>query len=214
MGDTAIPILRAIATIAPAIYTGKPLTTPLTQTKEVKTDNHHHRLPTGFTFAYTHVVMPPLITHAPPKLLAKQWLQAYQFAPAYVGPMILLGTSSNVLLAYFSSSSSSTLATGLYAIAAGAMASVIPYTMLYMEPGINGAGKCKVQEILREEGFLLKERGKGKVTDWDTASEQARTLAEKVDMKVLVQMWAKTNAWRYVFSGVATLFSASAAILA
>ncbi|CAA9958411.1 DUF1772 domain containing protein [Pyrenophora teres f. maculata] len=139
--------------------------------------------------------MPPLTTHAPPKLLAKQWFQAYEFAPAYVGPMILLGASSNALLAYFTSSPSSVLARGLYVVAAGAMASVVPYTMLYMEPGVNGAGKCKVQGLLREDGFLLKGKGKGKVTEWDSASEEARRWAETVDMKVIVQTWARTNAW-------------------
>ncbi|EDU40248.1 repeatdomain containing protein [Pyrenophora tritici-repentis] len=187
MSDTTISILRAIATIAPAIYT-------------------------GFTFAYTHVAMPPLTTHAPPKLLAKQWFQAYEFAPAYVGPMILLGASSNALLACFTSSSSSIIAKGLYIVAAGAMASVVPYTMLYMESGVNGAGKCKVQELLREEGFLLKAKGKGKVTDWDSASERARRWAETVDMKVIVQTWARTNAWRYIISGVATVLSAAATV--
>ena len=106
-----------------------------------------------------------MTTHAPPKLLAKQWLQAYQFAPVFVAPLILLGASSNALLAYFAADSPS-YASFLYAAAAFAIASIIPYTALYMEPGVNGAGKWKAQELLRDE---FKLNGKGQGTDKDTA---------------------------------------------
>jgi hypothetical protein len=149
-----------------------------------------------------------MTTHAPPKLLAKQWLQAYQFAPVFVAPLILLAASSNALLAYLSLSSSS--ARVLYLLAALANASIVPYTALYMEPGINGSGKWKVQEILGDEGFGLKGRGAG--TDRDTASEEAKSWAESVDMRVIVEMWARVNAWRYVVTGVATGLSAAAMI--
>jgi hypothetical protein len=149
--------------------------------------------------------MPPLITHAPPKLLAKQWLQAYQFAPIFVAPLILLGASSNTLLAYLTALSPSKT---LYIIAALANASIIPYTALYMEPGINGAGKWKAQELLRDEGFGLMGTGQG--TDKDTARDAAKRWAEKVDMKTIAELWARTNAWRYVITGIATVLSATA----
>jgi len=158
----------------------------------------------GLTFTYTHVVIPPLITHAPPKLLAKQWLQAYQFAPIFVAPLIILGVLSNALLAY-------STANFLYIVAAIANASIIPYTALYMELGINGAGKWKVQELLREDGFSLKGVGQG--TDKDTARESWKRWAEKVDMKTIVEMWAWTNMWRYVITGCAVVVSASATIM-
>jgi hypothetical protein len=154
--------------------------------------------------------MPPLITHAPPKLLAKQWLQAYQFAPIFVAPLILSGASSNVLLAYITSNSSSRTSL-LYAVAALANASIIPYTALYMEPGVNGAGKWKVQEILRDEGGVLKGVGQG--TDKDTASDAAKKWAETVDMKTIAETWARTNAWRYVITAFATVISASATVM-
>jgi hypothetical protein len=154
--------------------------------------------------------MPPLITHAPPKLLAKQWLQAYQFAPIFVAPLILSGTSSNALLAYITSNSSSRTSL-LYAVAALANASIIPYTALYMEPGINGAGKWKVQEILRDEGGVLKGVGQG--TDKDTASDAAKKWAETVDMKTIAETWARTNAWRYVITAFATVISATATVV-
>jgi hypothetical protein len=154
--------------------------------------------------------MPPLIAHAPPKLLAKQWLQAYQFAPVFVAPLILLGVSSNALLAYLTRPSSS-LALSLYAAAALANASIIPYTALYMEPGVNGAGKWKVQELLRDEGYKL--QGEGQGTDKDTASGAAKRWAEKVDMKTIAQTWARINAWRYVVTAIATVISATATVM-
>ncbi|KAF2833422.1 hypothetical protein CC86DRAFT_441937 [Ophiobolus disseminans] len=172
-----VPLLQAVATIAPAMYT-------------------------GFTFAYSNVVIPPMTTHAPPKLLAKQWLQAYQFAPVFVAPLIILGASSNALLAFYASALTSR-AMALYVLAALANASIIPYTALYMEPGINGAGKWKVQELLRDEGFELDGIGQG--TSKDTARESAKNWAMTVDMKTIAETWAKTNAWRYVITGFATV---------
>ena len=154
--------------------------------------------------------MPPLITHAPPKVLAKQWLQAYQFAPIFVAPLILTGTSSTAFLAYISKSSSCS-ATVLYVVAALANASIIPYTALYMEPGVNGTGKWKVQEILNEEGVVLKRSGQG--TDTHTASEAAKKWAEKVDMKTIAETWVRTNAWRYIITAIATLASATASVV-
>jgi hypothetical protein len=151
-----------------------------------------------------------MTTHAPPKLLAKQWLQAYQFAPVFVAPLIILGASSNALLAYFTHRALSR-ASLLYIAAAVANASIIPYTALYMEPGINGAGKWKAQEILREDGFAL--QGVGQGTDKDTASESAKGWAEKMDMKTIAETWARMNAWRYVITGVATIVSATATVV-
>jgi hypothetical protein len=132
-------------------------------------------------------VIPPLTTHAPPKVLAKQWLQAYQFAPVIVAPLILLGASSNGLLAYLSAGLSSRTS-WLYTIAAAAIASIIPYTALYMEPRVNGAGKWKVQQA-----------------SW-------KRWAEDVDMKTIAELWARTNAWRYVITGLATTISAAATV--
>ncbi|KAF3036807.1 hypothetical protein E8E12_005629 [Didymella heteroderae] len=178
-----IPTLRAIALVAPSLYT-------------------------GLTFTYSHVVIPPMTTHAPPKLLAKQWLQAYQFAPAFVAPLILLGTSSNALLSYLTNEQP-THSSALYAIAGVLNASIIPYTALYMEPGVNGAGKWKAQELLRGDFEL---QGAGQGTDRDTARISWKSWAETVDMRAIAELWAKTNAWRYMITGVATLISAAATI--
>jgi hypothetical protein len=164
----------------------------------------------GFTFAYSHVVIPPMTTHASPKILARQWLQAYQVAPVFVAPLIILAIFSNATLAYLAATQCPR-ASLLYMVAAVANVSIIPYTALYMEPGINGAGKWKAQEILRAEGFGLKGVGAG--TDKDTANEHAKRWAEKVDMKTIAETWARTNAWRYVITSIAVLFSASATVV-
>lgn len=141
-----------------------------------------------------------MVTHASHKLLARQWLQAYQFAPVFVAPLIILGASSNALLAYLNMSSTRTSC--LYGAAALLNTSIIPYTALYMEPGVNGAGKWKAQQLLREDGLTLNGRGAG--TDKDTASETSKQWAEKVDMKTIAETWARTNAWRYVITGIAS----------
>jgi len=160
----------------------------------------------GFTFAYSHPAIPPVTMHAPPKLLAKQWLQAYQFTLVFVAPFIVLSASSNALLVFYSNGPAPR-AMWLYVVAALANASIIPYTALYMEPGINGAGKWKVQELLRDEGFELKEAGQG--THKDTARESAAT----VDMKTIAGTWVSTNAWRYVITRLATVISAAAMMI-
>jgi hypothetical protein len=80
-----------------------------------------------------------------------------------------------------------------------------------MEPGVNGAGKWKVQEILRDEGGVLKGVGQG--TDKDTASDAAKKWAETVDMKTIAETWARTNAWRYVITAFATVISATATVM-
>ncbi|KAH8726180.1 hypothetical protein GQ44DRAFT_771376 [Phaeosphaeriaceae sp. PMI808] len=119
---TTVSILQTLAITTPALYT-------------------------ALTFAYSYVVMLPMIIHAPLKLLEKQWLHAYQTAPVFIAPLVLLGAPSNALLAYLTIASNS-CAPLLYMVASVATASIIPYTALYMEPGINGAGKWKVQELL------------------------------------------------------------------
>jgi hypothetical protein len=143
--------------------------------------------------------------------MARQWLQAYQIAPIYVAPLILLGASSNAALAYLTKGNSRSKT--VYAVAAVAIASIIPYTALYMEPGVNGAGKWKAEELLREDGFQL--QGTGKTgTSKATATDAAKQWAQTVDMKTIAETWANTNARRYVITGLATIASAVATVLA
>ena len=163
----------------------------------------------GLTFTYSHVVIPPMTTTAPSKLLANQWLQAYQFAPVFVASLVVSGASSNALLAYLSTGLSSHVSL-LYATAGVTIVSIVPYTVLYMEPGVNGAGKWKVQELLRGE-FELKGEGQG--TDKDTARVSWKRWAESVDMATIAQLWVQTNAWRYVIASIATVISATAKVI-
>ena len=162
----------------------------------------------GITFAYSAIVVPPLLTHSSPKLLAKQWLQAYQYGPRFVPTLILSGTLSNALLAYFSPS---TKARSLYILAAIEIWSIMPYTFLYMEPGINGAGKWKAQSLLRDEGVTMEENGRG-IPDVrkHTAAPDTRKWAEGKEMKDIVQRWSEINHWRWVIMSVATVTSGAA----
>lgn len=162
----------------------------------------------GITFAYNAVLLPPLLSHAPPKLLAKEWFQAYQYGPKFVRPLILSSTISNALLAYYATDKRSNI---LYMVAAISSIAIMPLTLLYMEQGINGAAKWKVQELLRDEGFQLKEKmwvipG----VDRQTASESTRRWAEKTDMREIVTIWGQINKWRWVMAAIGIAASAHA----
>ncbi|KAF3044558.1 hypothetical protein E8E11_005674 [Didymella keratinophila] len=102
----------------------------------------------------------------------------------------MICTSSNALLSYLTNNVPS-YGSVLYATAAVLTASIIPYTALYMEPGVNGAGKWKAQELLRGEFEL---RGAGQGTDKDTARVSWKSWAETVEMQTIAELWAKTNA--------------------
>ena len=87
----------------------------------------------------------------------------------------------------------------------------MPLTLLYMEPGINGAAKWKVQELLRDEGFQLKENTRFMPrVDRQTARESARRWAEKTDMREIVTIWGKINRWRWVMTAIGIAASAHA----
>lgn len=87
----------------------------------------------------------------------------------------------------------------------------MPVTLLYFEPGINGAGKWKVQQMLRDEGFVMRENESlFPYVDRHTGKSQARTWAESVEMKDIALEWARLNAQRYVVTGIAVVLSAVA----
>ncbi|OCL12048.1 hypothetical protein AOQ84DRAFT_285969 [Glonium stellatum] len=162
----------------------------------------------GITFAYNAVLLPPILSHAPPKILAKEWLQAYQYGPRFVLPLIHSSTICNFLLAYFTTNKSASM---LYTAAAISSIAIMPLTLLYMEPGINGAGKWKVQELLRDEGFKLEENNWIiPRVDKQTAKETTRRWAEKSTMKEIVIIWGQINKWRWVMTAMGTAASAYA----
>lgn len=95
-------------------------------------------------------------------------------------------------------------ARALYIMAAVGIASIMPYTLLYMEPGINGAGKWKAESLLRDDGVKM-EDGQG-VTK-QTATLATRKWAEGQEMKDIVQRWSEINGWRWVIMGFAAVAS-------
>jgi hypothetical protein len=162
----------------------------------------------GLTFAYSHVVVPPIVAHAPEKLLAKQWLQAYQSGSTFVPPLIIAGTLSNTYLAY----SAPTLHTRLmYSAAAALIFSILPWTLFIFEPGVNGSGKWKVQKLLHDEGYDMPiQKGLLPTPKVHTATPAAKKWAEGVTMKFIAQTWAQHNKWRYIATGCAMSVSAIA----
>ncbi|KAF2709731.1 hypothetical protein K504DRAFT_476976 [Pleomassaria siparia CBS 279.74] len=162
----------------------------------------------SLTFSYSNMVVPPIVTHAPPRLLAKQWLQAYQYASKFVPPFIISGTLSNAFLAYFSKTRT---LRWTYVAAALMTWSIIPVTLLYFEPNVNGAGKWKVQQILEDEGYTMEEK-KGIIPSplVHTARPEARKWAESVEMRDIAIRWAKLNAGRWVVTAIAAITSAVA----
>lgn len=74
----------------------------------------------------------------------------------------------------------------------------MPFTKLYMEPGVNGAAKWKAQGLLKGEVKLGKVGNTG--VRKDTAMEKSKKWADSVEMKDLVRSWGETNAVRWMIT--------------
>ena len=172
---------------------------------------------TGFTASDSLTFVSPIITHAPDqKTMAKQWYHGYKYGPIWVPPMVASGTLSNLYLAYLSSSSSLTANPThfrLYILAALSIFSILPITFFYMEPGINGASKWKVQSLLKDEGFWMPD-----TKLWAPSSvkhggtNESRKCAERSSMPELIREWRKVNNVRWVIGGVAAVLSGWASL--
>lgn len=148
----------------------------------------------------------PIITHAPnQKIMAKQWLLGYQYGPLWVPPLVAPGTLANAFLAYLADSPSQR---NCYVVAALGIFSILPITFFYMEPGINGASKWKVQSLLKDEGFSMPDTPiyLPKATA-NGGTQASRRWAEKSDMKELILFWRKVNNWRWAIAGLAAAVS-------
>lgn len=97
----------------------------------------------------------------------------------------------------------------LYFIAALGIFSIAPITFLYMEPGINGASKWKVEMLLKDEGvkpmpetsvFVPSAHKHG-------GTQASRRWAEKTSMKDLILFWKFVNNFRWVIGFVAAMAS-------
>lgn len=120
--------------------------------------------------------------------------------------MVMPGTFSNLYLAYLSASD--VVKRNCYIAAALGIFSILPITFFYMEPGINGASKWKVQSLLKSDGFSMPDtkiympssRKHG-------GTQESREWAEGTGMKDLIKFWQKVNNVRWVIGGVAALLS-------
>ncbi|KAH8899866.1 hypothetical protein GQ53DRAFT_740880 [Thozetella sp. PMI_491] len=152
----------------------------------------------------------PTLPYAPPKIAAKQWLAMYQLGPYWVAPLFLSGTLSNAILAWISPMGPQR---NLYIAAAIAIGSVVPVTLIYYEPGINGACKWKTQTLLRDEGFEMP-GFKGVPTPvHHSATNSTKAWAEKIDVKELIDIWGRMNYWRALLGIIAAGFTGYAALL-
>ena len=142
--------------------------------------------------------------------MAKQWLHGYQYGPYWVPPLIAPATLSNLYLAL---SSQDPVHRGLYVAAAIGIFSILPITFLYMEPGVNGACKWKVQSLLKDEGFGMSETSVFVPSSVKHGSTQAsRRWAEKSSMRELILFWRNVNNFRWVIAGVAAAMSGCASL--
>lgn len=115
------------------------------------------------------------------------------------------GTVSNVYLALIATSA---VKRNVYIAAACGIFSILPITFFYMEPGINGASKWKVQSLLKDEGFDMPETTVFMPSSVKHGSTEAsRRWAEKSDMKDLIKFWQSVNNVRWVIAGVAAMAS-------
>lgn len=115
------------------------------------------------------------------------------------------GTLSNAYLALIASSVEKR---NLYIAAALGIFSILPITFFYMEPGINGATKWKVQSLLKDEGFDMPETTIYAPSSVKHGSTQAsRRWAENSSMKDLIIFWQSVNNVRWVVAGVAAMVS-------
>ena len=160
----------------------------------------------GFTASDSLTFVQPIVTHAPnQKIMAKQWYHGYSYGPSWVPPLVAPGTLSNVYLAL---TSSDPLQRNIYIAAATVIFSILPMTFFYMEPGINGASKWKVQSLLKDEGFSLPETTILVPSSVKHGSTQnSRRWAEKTDMQDLIRFWQTVNNVRWVIGGLAAALS-------
>ena len=73
-----------------------------------------------------------------------------------------------------------------------------------MEPGINGAGMWKAENLLKDEGVAVED---GQRVMRCTATLETKKWADGQEMKDIVQRWGEISGWRYIITGFATVAS-------
>ncbi len=150
------------------------------------------------------------INHAPPKIMAKQWLQLYQRGPIWVMPSVMSSTITNAFLAW--SSAPGSTQRSIYIFSAALIWTILPITFLYFEPGINGACKWKVESLLADEGVRLPPFNGVPSSVRHSATPSTKQWAEKTGVKELVVGWEKRNLGRCVVSILAAAVSGYATL--
>ena len=160
----------------------------------------------GFTASDSLTFVQPIVTHAPnQKTMAKQWYHGYSYGPSWVPPLVAPGTLSNLYLALVASHP---VKRNCYLAAAIGIFSILPITFFYMEPGINGASKWKVQSLLKDEGFSMPDTTIYMPSSVKHGSTHAsRKWADGAEMKELIKFWQSVNNVRWVIGGVAAMLS-------
>lgn len=160
----------------------------------------------GFTSSDSLTFVQPIVNHAPnQKIMAKQWYHGYSYGPYWVPPMIAPGTLANIYLAL--TTANATRRNCYFAAAIGVF-SILPITFFYMEPGINGASKWKVQTLLKDEGFHLPDTSIFVPSSVKHGSTQeSRRWAERTDMQELIKFWQRVNNFRWAVTGLAAMVS-------
>ncbi|KAK4143313.1 uncharacterized protein C8A04DRAFT_12462 [Dichotomopilus funicola] len=194
----------------------------------------------GITFQYSLTMSLLSSTASSPNspLLARQWLALYQQGPRWVPPLVQTGLLANLYLAFFVSPntpqssavvettwlevlgvSAATVVRVLYLAAGVLTISILPFTLLHLEPGINGACKWKVAALLgdataaKHQPFTPELSGVGRGVRRHTASEASKRWAESRDMVELVEEWARRNHLRWVVGVVAGAVSFAGLVL-
>ncbi|KAK6430538.1 hypothetical protein LTR95_013308 [Oleoguttula sp. CCFEE 5521] len=156
---------------------------------------------------YNYIFIPPLLLHTDDRGLALQWLSAYQFGARYVRPLAVTSTlsSASLLFSALTSTSSDTTIQISYLIGFLSLPLLLAYTLLVMEPGVNGALKYKAKLLV---GKKVRFQGRAKIgEEHETASEASKKWAEGTGVRDLLAVWKRDNDLRMVVSLIGGLAS-------
>lgn len=159
----------------------------------------------GTIFGYNYIFLPPVLKHSEERVLAQQWLEAYQFGARYVRRLMQAIVYCNVYLAARAvglarrSEPKTPLANTAMPGHLAAMLvfmSIMAYTLIVMEPGINGALKVKVETIMGENEVDLKHDNVPVGEERQTATSAWKERAQRESLRSLILVWKRCNDWR------------------
>lgn len=170
----------------------------------------------GTIFGYNYILIPPILRHSDERVLAKQWLQAYQFGARYVRPLVQTTTACNAYLVYLAVSRAPTSGMKETLVSAGvpgyiaalfSLPLLMAYTLGVMEPGINGALKAKVEKLVGKEEAGLKRDSVPVGEGRETATPATKEWSQTESLRSLIMQWKRCNDWRMVLAGLSAVVS-------